>query len=131
MRYLFLYSYELDFLDGLLKQKQKQLAQSFNFSFRYIDDVLSLNSSRFWDFLHLIYPSQLEIKDTTDTVKSASYLDLYLEIDIRGRLNTKLYDKRDYFDFPIVNLPFLSCNIPNAPAYGVYIFTAYSLLQGL
>ena len=68
---LFLYSYESDFL---LKQKQKQLARSFNFNFRYIDDVLSLNNSRFGDFLHLIYPSQLEIKDTTDTVKSASYL---------------------------------------------------------
>ena len=118
---LFLYSYESDFLDGLLKQKQKQLAQSFNFSFRYIDDVLSLNNSRFGDFLHLIYPSQLEIKDTTDTVKSASYLDLHLEIDTRGRLNTKLYDKRDDFDFPIVNFPFLSGNIPEAPAYGVYI----------
>ena len=36
---LFLYSYESDFLDGLLKQKHKQLAQSFNFSFRYIDDM--------------------------------------------------------------------------------------------
>jgi hypothetical protein len=118
---LFLYSYEADFIDGLLKQKQKKLAHSFNFSFRYIDDVLSLNNSRFGDFLHLIYPSQLEIKDTTDTVKSASYLDLHLEIDTRGRLNTKLYDKRDDFDFPIVNFPFLSGNIPEAPAYGVYI----------
>ena len=58
---LFLNSYEADFLDGLLKQKQKPLAQSFNFSFRYIDDVLSLNNSRFGDFMHLIYPSQLEI----------------------------------------------------------------------
>ena len=47
---LFLYSYESDFLDGLLKQKQKQLAHSFNFSFRYIDDVLSLNNSRFRTF---------------------------------------------------------------------------------
>ena len=39
------------------------------------------------------------IKDTTDTVKSASYLDLHLEIDTRGRLNTKLYDKRDDLTF--------------------------------
>ena len=103
------------------KQKQKQLAQSFNFSFRYINDVLSLTNSRFGDFLHLIYPSQLEIKDNTDTVKSASYLDLHLEIDTRGRSNTKLYDKRDDFDFPIVNFPFLSGNITEAPAYVVYI----------
>ena len=70
---LFLYSYEADVFDGLLKQKQKQLAQSFNFSFRYIDDVLSLNNSRFGDFLPLIYPCHLEIKDTTDTAKSASW----------------------------------------------------------
>ena len=95
------------------------MAQGFNFRFRYIDDVLSLNNSRFGDFLHLIYPGQLEIKDTTNTVKSASYLDLHLKIDTRGRLNTKLYDKRD--DFPIVNFPFLSGNIPMAPSYGVYI----------
>ena len=47
---LFLYSYEADFLDGLLKQKQKQLAQSFNFSFRYIDDVLSLTILVLWTF---------------------------------------------------------------------------------
>ena len=65
--------------------------------------------------------SIFEIKDTTDTVKSASYLDLHLEIDNEGRLKTKLYDKRDDFSFPIVNFPFLSSNIPAAPAYGVYI----------
>jgi hypothetical protein len=63
----------------------------------------------------------LEIKDTTDTPRSASYLDLHLEIDNRGRLSTKLYDKRDDFTFPIVNFPFLCGNIPAAPTYGVYI----------
>ena len=117
---LFLYSYESEFLDGL-KKKDKKLARSFNFSFRYIDDVLSLNNPRFGDFLHLIYPDELEIKDTTDTPKSACYLDLHLEIDSTGKLNTKLFDKRDSFNFQIVNFPFLSSNIPSAPAYGVYI----------
>ena len=71
--------------------------------------------------MHLIYTNELEIKDTTDTEKSASYLDLFLYIDNGGRLNSKLYDKRDDFDFPIVNFPFLSSNIPASPAYGVYI----------
>jgi hypothetical protein len=42
-------------------------------------------------------------KDTTDTDRSASYLDLHLEIDSKGRLTTKLYDKRDDFNFSIVN----------------------------
>ena len=40
------------------------------------------------------------MKDTTDTDTSASYLDLHLEIDSEGRLKTKLYDKRDYLNFP-------------------------------
>ena len=118
---LFLYSYEAKFLQGLLQKKDKKLAQSFNFSFRYIDDVLSLNNPKFTDYLHLIYPNELEIKETTDTPNSASYLDLYLYIDNDRRLKSKLYDKRDDFNFPIVNFPFLSSNIPTSPAYGVYI----------
>ena len=103
---LFLYSYE---------------ARSFNFTLLYIDDVLSLNNSRFDDFVDRIYPIELEIKDTTDTDRSASYLDLHLEIDSEGRLRTKFYDKRDDFNFLIVNFPFICSNIPAAPAYGVYI----------
>ena len=57
-----------------------------------------------------IYSNELEVKDTTDTQKFASYLDLYIEID-----------KRDEFTFPIVNSPFISSNIPAFPAYGVNI----------
>ena len=48
---LFLYSYEADFIQGLFKKKKKKLARCFNVTFRYIDDVLSLNNSRFGDLL--------------------------------------------------------------------------------
>ena len=72
---LFLYSYEAVFIQGLVQKGEKKLAQSFNFTFRYIDDVLSLNNIS--DHLHSIYPSELEIKDTTDTDESASYLYLF------------------------------------------------------
>ena len=114
-------SYEADFIQGLLKKNEKKPVRSFNFTFRYIDNVLSLNNSRFGDFVDRIYPTELEIKDTTDTDRSTSYLDLHLEIDSEGRIRTKLYDKRDDFNFPIVNIPFICSNIPLAPAYGVYI----------
>jgi hypothetical protein len=80
------------------------------------DDVLPLNNSRFDDFVDRIYPIELEIKDTTDTDRSASYLDLHLEND-----RTKLYDKRDDFNFLIVNFPFICNNMQAAHAYGVYI----------
>jgi hypothetical protein len=114
---LFLYSYEADFIQELLKKNKKKRTRSFNLTFRYIDDILSLNNSRFGDFADPIYTIELEIKDTTDTDRSASYLDLHLAIDSEGRLRTKLYDKRDNFNFPIVNLPFICSNIPAAPPY--------------
>jgi hypothetical protein len=44
----------------------------------------------FGDFVDLIYPIELEIKETTDTDRSASYLDLHPEFDRKGRLRTKL-----------------------------------------
>jgi hypothetical protein len=102
---------------GPSQEKRKKLCRSFNFTFRYIDDVLSLNNYRFGDFVDCIYPIDLEIKDTTDTDRSASYLDLHLEIDSE---NETLRQKR-YFNFPIVNFPFICSNISEAPAYGVDI----------
>ena len=69
---LFFYSYDVDFIQGLLKKNEKKLARSFNFTFRYIDDVLSLNNSTFAAFVNRIYLVELEIKDTTDTDRSAS-----------------------------------------------------------
>ena len=118
---LFLYTYEAEFIKKLLAQKQKNIAQSFNFTYRYIDDVLSLSNSDFDQYIHTIYPPELDIKNTTDSTKSSSYLDLLLSIDANTNLHTKLYDKRDDFDFHIVNFPFLDSNIPLSPAYGVYI----------
>ena len=66
---LLLYSYEADFIQRLLQKNQKKLARSFNSTFRYIDDVLSLNNSRFGDFVDLIYPIELKIKDNTYTAR--------------------------------------------------------------
>jgi hypothetical protein len=68
------------FNEKLLKINEKKLARSFNFTIRYIEDVLSLNNSRFGDFVDRINPIELEIKDTTNTDRSDSYLDLHLEI---------------------------------------------------
>jgi hypothetical protein len=62
--------------------------RAFNFTYRYIDDVLSINYSRFAEFLPMIYPPELEVKDTTDTASSASFLDLCLEFDDSGQFST-------------------------------------------
>ena len=80
-----------------------------------------MNNPKFWEYINDIYPEELEIKDTTDAHNKASYLDLLLSADSDLRLKVKLYDKRDDFSFPIVNFPFMSSNIPESPAYGIFI----------
>ena len=62
---LFLYSYESEFMQNLQKYGAKNQCISCNFTFRYIDDMLSLNNSQFADYIDVIYPPELEIKDTT------------------------------------------------------------------
>ena len=68
-----------------------------------------------------MYPSELEIKDTTESITFASYLDIRLSIGRDGQLHPLIYNKRDDFNFNITNFPFLSINIQSWPAYGVYI----------
>jgi hypothetical protein len=64
---------------------------------------------------------ELEIKDTAEFDISASNLDILLNFDSNDRLTTTLYEKRDNFNFAIVNFPFLRSNIPLSPVYGVYM----------
>ena len=78
---LFLYSYEAEFVQKLLRDKNKKLVVSFNLTYRYIDDVLSINNYNFHNYVHLIYLEELDIKDTTESDRSASYLDILLNID--------------------------------------------------
>ena len=112
---LFLYSYENEFLDKLIK-----LARKFNLSYHYIDDFISFNNKRFKEFISDICPKELTISETTESTSIASYLDLLFIQDKSNNIATKLNDKRDAFGFHNVNFPFMSSNIPSAPAYGVY-----------
>ena len=120
---LFLYSYENEFLDNMIKSGHRRLARSFNLCYRYIDDLIVFNNKKFLDYLKEIYPSQLT--DISMTANKSDYLadyfDLAFVIDSGGKLSTTPYDKRDDFDFHIVNFPFLSSNIPSCPPSGVYI----------
>jgi hypothetical protein len=116
---LFLFYYEYRYMKGLIKNNIT-LAKRFNFTTRYIDDVLTMNNSRFVTEIRHIYPSELDLKRTTENSTSLSYLDVLITID-KGKYSTNVYDKRDDFGFNIVNFPHLCGNIPSKPAYGVYI----------
>ena len=82
---------------------------------------MSIKNQDFENYLGQMYLAELEIKDTTESNTSASYLDLLLSIESDGQLRTSLYDKRDDFYFYITNFPFLSNNIPSSQAYGVFL----------
>ena len=69
---LIFYGYETYFIQGLLKAGKKHLAQKFNFTYMYIDDVLSLNKSKISEIIGIIYQCELEIKDTIESNTSAS-----------------------------------------------------------
>ena len=118
---LFLYSYENEFLDDMIRSGQRRLARSSSLCYRYINDLVIFNNKKFLDYLKEIYPSQLTVEKTNKSDHLADYLDRTFIIDSGGKLSTRLYDKRDDFDFHIVNFPFLSSNIRSDPSYGVYI----------
>ena len=98
--------------------ESRQKNPQFNFPYRYKDDVLSLNNSKFSEYLEFIYPRELENEETFGTITSSSYIYIYID---NGKLTTRLYDKRNGINCPIVSFPFLSSNIPSVPAYGVYV----------
>ena len=118
---IFLYSSEAEFIQSLLSAGKKRSASQFNFTYRYIDDVLSINNPDSENYLGQMYPPELEIKDTTESKTSADYLDLVLSIGRDGQFRTFLYDKRNDFNFHITNFPFLRSNISSSPAYDVFI----------
>ena len=69
-------------------EKGKEASPSFNFKFRYIDDVLSLSNAKLHDFIDRIYPNEPE--KATNAARFAQCIDLHLDIDSEGRLETKL-----------------------------------------
>jgi hypothetical protein len=94
---------------------------AFNYTYWYIDDILSINNNQFHKYVFSIYPHELETKDTTDCSTSAYYLYILLKMYTNGKITTQLHDKRDDFHFSIVNFSYLCSNIPISPADGVYI----------
>ena len=92
-----------------------------------MDDILNINNVYFDNMVSQIYPSELQLNNGNTSDTEASFLDL-LSNDM---VSTKIYDKRDDFDFEIVNFPFLDGDVPRSTAYGVYISQRIRLLEHL
>ena len=67
--------------------------------------------------------SELQLNKANSSDTEAPFLDLNLSII------SEIYDKRNDFNFEIVNFPFLDGDVPRSPSYGVYIFQLIRLAR--
>ena len=78
-----------------------------------------MNNVYFDNMVRQIYPSELQLNKANTSDTKATFLDLHLSIS-NEIVSTKIYDKRDDFDFDIANFPFLDSEVPRSSSYGVY-----------
>ena len=107
------FCYERGFMLSLSDNNQTDIIEAFKPTSRYLDDLLE-------QMVGQIYPTELQLNKANSSDTEAPFLDLNLSIT-NGIVSSKIYDKRDDFNFEIVNFPFLDGDVPRSPSYGVYI----------
>ena len=106
---LFVFYYERDFFVFMLSlsdNNQTDYIEAFNSTARYLDDLLNIDNPYFEQMVGQIYPTELLLNKANSSYSEATFLDLNLSIT-KGIVSSKIYDKRDDFNFEIVNFPFL------------------------
>ena len=107
-------------MTSLSDVKQAEIIEAFKSTSRYLDDLLNIDSPYFESMANRIYPPELQLNKANTSDTEAPFLDLHFSIS-NGFVSSKIYNKRDDFDFDIVNFPFLDGGIPRCTSYGVYI----------
>ena len=120
LKICFSFCYERDFMKSLSRENQADIIEAFNSTLRYLDNLLNIDNIYFDQMVDRIYPTELQLNRANSSDTEAPFLDLNLCIS-NGTVSTKIYDKRDDFDFDIVNFPFLDGDVPRRTSYGVYI----------
>ena len=81
---------------------------------------MNIDNPYFEGIVNQIYPPELQLNKANISYTEAPFLDLHLSI-ANGFVSSKMYDKRDDFDFDIVNFPFLNGDVDRRASYGVCI----------
>ena len=95
---LFLFCYERDFMLSLSDNNQADIIEAFNSTSRYLDDLLNIDNPYFEQMVGQIYPTELQLNKENSSDTEAPVLDLNLSIT-NGIVSSKIYDKRDDFNF--------------------------------
>ena len=102
----FLFCYDSDFLTSLSDVKQTEIIEAFKSTSRYLDDLLNIGNPYFEGIVNRIYPPELQLNKANTSDTEAPFLDLHLSIS-NGFVSSKIDDKRDDFDFDVVNFSIL------------------------
>ena len=111
---------------SLSDNNQTDIIEAFNSTSRYLDDLLNIDNPYFEQMVGQIYPTELQLNKANSSDTEAPFLDLKLSIT-NGIFSSKNYDKRDDFNFEIVNFPFLDGDVL-ALLPMVYIFLSLFVL---
>ena len=114
---------------SLSNDNQSEVIEVFDSTSRYLDDLLNSDNNFFDSMVNHTYPSELQLNKTNVSVTEATVLHLHLSIS-DGFAKTKIYDKRDDFDFDIVNFPFLEGMVLVRHPMCLYI-TTYSFCSSV
>ena len=90
---------------SLSDDQQADVIDAFNTTSRYLDDIVNINNVYFDNMVSQIYPLKLQFSKANTSDTKAAFLDLHLSIS-NDIVSSKIYDKRDDFDFEMVNFPF-------------------------
>ena len=90
-------------MDSLSHGNQTDVIEAFNSTSRYLDDLLNIDNPYFEGMVKQIYPSELQLNKANTTDTEAPFLDLHLSF-ANEFVSSKIYDKRDDFDFDIVKM---------------------------
>ena len=99
-----------------MKSLTKETRMLFNSTSRYLDDLLNIDNIHFELMFQRIYPAEHQLNKAyaSDTKAASLHLNLSTHNDT---FSSKIYDKRDDFDFDIVNFPFLDGDVPRRQSF--------------
>ncbi len=123
------YAFEAQAMDRQVRSGNIAHARDFIGTFRYIDDILSVDNPDFGKSVRLvgsdnqvddaIYPEFLSLNETTDSSRSVGYLGVTIR-NMGRQFQVNVADTKNKFPFPKINYPSLLGNFPEPSAYGMF-----------
>ena len=112
---LFLLCYERDFMLSLSDNTQTDIIEALNSTSRR-----NIDNPYFEHMVGQIYPTELQLTRANSADTEAPFLDFSFSLT-NDIVSSKIFKKRDDFNFEIVNFPFLDGSVPRSPSHGVNI----------